>query len=192
MNKIKIVNFVVIASVMAAVGAIFSVAVSYTNDQMAKKAAAQSTSPTQAVVEAEPKKEPFERTVVETETQPINYETKTVDDASMEYGKTAVRTNGSLGMKTYTYNVTYRDGKEISRELVKEEITKQPVAKVIAKGTKILWHCVDATSYDKNPYNDNRCTSSTGEIRYVSDSESRRLDPSYIPGKSGHPWYNSK
>ena len=66
------------------------------------------------------------------------------------------------------------------------------LAKVIAKGTKIVWHCVDATSYNKNPYDDNKCTSSTGEIRYVSDSQSRALDPSYSPGQSGHYYYNSK
>lgn len=133
-----------------------------------------------------------ERTVTETKKESIGYETKTVEDGSIEYGQTVVRTEGSYGEKTYTYNVTYKGDKEISRELVKEEITRQPVAKVIAKGTKIVWHCVDATSYNKNPYDDNKCTSSTGEVRYVSDSQSRALDPSYSPGQSGHYYYNSK
>lgn len=133
-----------------------------------------------------------ERTVTETKKESISYETKTVEDGSIEYGQTVVRTEGSYGEITYTYNVTYKGDKEISRELVKEEITKQPVAKVIAKGTKIVWHCVDVTSYNKNPYDDNKCTSSTGEVRYVSDSQSRALDPSYSPGQSGHSWYNSK
>ena len=133
-----------------------------------------------------------ERTVTETKKESISYETKTVEDDSIEYGQTVVRTEGSYGEKTYTYNVSYKGDKEISRELVKEEITKQPVAKVIAKGTKIVWHCVDATSYNKNPYDDNKCTSSTGEVRYVSDSQSRALDPSYSPGQSGHYYYNSK
>lgn len=131
---------------------------------------------------------------IETETkkESISYETKTVEDDSIEYGQTIVRTEGSYGEKTYTYNVTYKGDKELSRELVKEEITKQPVTKVIAKGTRIVWHCVDATSYNKNPYDDNKCTSSTGEVRYVSDSQSRALDPSYSPGQSGHYYYNSK
>jgi uncharacterized protein YabE (DUF348 family) len=133
-----------------------------------------------------------ERTVTETKKESISYETKTVEDGSIEYGQTVVRAEGSYGEKTLTYNVTYKGNKEISRELVKEEITKQPVAKVIAKGTKIIWHCVDVTSYNKNPYDDNKCTSSTGEVRYVSDSQSRALDPSYSPGQSGHYYYNSK
>ena len=64
--------------------------------------------------------------------------------------------------------------------------------KVETKPQAITWQCVDATSYNKNPYDDNRCTSSTGEVRYVSDSQARSLDPSYTPGTSGHPYYNSK
>ena len=56
----------------------------------------------------------------------------------------------------------------------------------------ITWSCVDATSYNKDPYDDNLCTSSTNEVRYVSDSQARALDPSYTPGTSGHPYYNSK
>ena len=103
---------------------------------------------------------------------------------------TVTRSEGSYGEKTYTYSVAYKDNKETSRELIKEEVTKQPVAKIIARGTKIVWHCVDVTSYNKNPYNDNKCTSSAGEIRYVPDSTARLLDPSYSPGQKGNPYYN--
>lgn len=138
------------------------------------------------------KQEVIEHTVTETKTENINFETKTVSDNSIEYGKTVVRNEGSYGEKTLTYDVTYKGDEEISRKLVKEEITKKPVTKVIAKGTKIIWHCIDVTSYNKNPYDDNMCTSSTGEIRYVSDSQARYLDPEYVPGQYGHPWYNSK
>lgn len=67
--------------------------------------------------------------------------------------------------------------------------TKATTQKVEEKAE--TWHCVDATSYNKNPYDDNKCTSSKGRIRYVSDSEARSLDPTYIPGKSGNPYYNS-
>ncbi len=135
---------------------------------------------------------PEKEVKTETEIKVIPYETTTVNDGNLEYGKTETRTTGVNGEKTYTYEVTYENGKETSRELIKEEVTKQPVTKVVANGTKIVWHCVDATSYNKNPYDDNRCTSSTGETRYVSDSQSRALDPSYYPGQAGHPYYNSK
>ena len=71
---------------------------------------------------------------------------------------------------------------------MKEEVTKQPIAREM----RVVWHCVDATSYNKNPYDDNKYTSSTGEVRYVSDPQSRILDPSYYPEKSGHSWYNNR
>ncbi len=130
------------------------------------------------------------KTVVEKGTVP--YQTSTVEDPSLEYGKTETRTKGVIGEIAYTYSITYIDGKETSRELVKKETTRQPVNEVVAKGSKNVWHCVDVTSYDKNSYNDNRCTSSTGEVRYVSDSQSIALDPTYSPSKAGAYYYNSK
>lgn len=136
--------------------------------------------------------EPSSYTRIETKKQSIPFDTTTVEDSELEYGKTMVKIEGVAGEKTLTYEVTYEDKKEVSRKLTKEEVTKQPITKVIANGTKIMWHCVDATSYNKNPYDDNRCTSSTGQVVYVSDSQSIQLDPSYSPGKSGHSWYNNK
>lgn len=133
-----------------------------------------------------------EHTATKEEVEDIEFETKTVDDNTIEYGQAIVRTEGVRGEKTYIYDITYKGDKEISRKLIKEEVTKQPIARIIARGIRVVWHCVDATSYNKNPYDDNRCTSSTGEVRYVSDSQSRILDPSYTPGKTGHYWYNSR
>lgn len=135
--------------------------------------------------------ESFSGVRVETETEPITYETQTVDDNSLEYGQTEVRTHGTNGEKTYTYNVTYENDEEVSRELVGEEVTKQPIAEVIAHGTKIVWHCIDVTSYDRNPNNDNKCTSSTGEVRYLNDCQAEALDPTYQSGDSGAARYNS-
>ena len=131
-----------------------------------------------------------ERTVTETRKETIPFETKTVNDDTVEYGKTVVKTEGINGEKTYTYDVTYEGEKEISRKLVKEEVTKQPVAKIIANGTKIVWSCRDVTSYDRNSNNDNLCISSTGEQRYVGDCAAVALDPNYRPGQSGAYYYN--
>ena len=131
-----------------------------------------------------------ERTVTETKKEIIPFETKTINDDTVEYGKTIVKTEGVNGEKTYTYSVTYMGEKEKSRELVKEEITKQPVAKVIANGTKVVWRCKDTTSYDGYSGNDNLCTSSTGEQRYVGDCAAVALDPNYRPGQSGAYYYN--
>lgn len=115
-------------------------------------------------------------TKVEKKTEVIPHGTKEVDDPSLEYGKTKVRTAGIDGVRTYTYNVTYKDGKEAKRELVRTEITKEAVDEVIAKGIKIKWRCIDVTSYDYNWNNDILCTSSKGEKRYTSYSGARKLE----------------
>ncbi len=127
-----------------------------------------------------------------TTNESIPYETQYVDDANLEYGKTETRTVGKNGTKTITYNLAYENGQIIKREVISEEITVQPTNQVIAKGTKIIWHCVDATSYDRNRNNDNKCTSSTGQVVYVSDARSMQLDSSYCPGQSGNAYYNDR
>ena len=131
-----------------------------------------------------------ERTVTETKKEIIPFETKTVNDDTVEYGKTVVKTEGINGEKTYTYDVIYEGEKEISRKLVKEEITKQSVTKIIANGTKVVWRCKDTTSYDGYSGNDNLCTSSTGEQRYVGDCAAVALDSSYHPSQRGASYYN--
>lgn len=97
----------------------------------------------------------------------------------------AIASNSSKTSKT-NYNSNY------SSSTYTTKTTTTPKVEVKTTPTPITWHCIDATSFDKNPYNDNKCTSSTGEVRYVSDSQARALDSSYIPGTSGHPYYNSK
>lgn len=71
-----------------------------------------------------------------TEDFTVKYATKKVDDDSLEKGEEEVETEGKNGSGTRTYNVTYRDGKETSRELVVETVAEQPVDEVIHVGTK--------------------------------------------------------
>lgn len=74
------------------------------------------------------------KTVVET--QQIPFESSTVNDPNLPQGQTVVKVAGVNGIKTLTFEITYRDGAEISRTLVKEEVTKAPVTQVTAVGTK--------------------------------------------------------
>ena len=67
----------------------------------------------------------------------------------------------------------------------KEEPKEEPKIEVPE-----TWKCYDATSYDRNPNNDNRCVSSKGTVRYVSDCEAVRLDPTYCPPQRGASYYN--
>lgn len=73
-------------------------------------------------------------TIVETEA--IEYETVYEDDSSMFKGQEEVSRNGENGEKQVTYQVTYVDGEEESREAAEETVTKEPVNKVIRVGTQ--------------------------------------------------------
>ncbi|HEM6266566.1 TPA: G5 domain-containing protein [Streptococcus suis] len=80
---------------------------------------------------------PIEGTESETETVDIAFETEYVDDPTLLEGKTKVVTTGVNGSKTVT--TTYQTIKGVRQEnpTVTEEITKQPVNEVIARGTKV-------------------------------------------------------
>ena len=73
-----------------------------------------------------------------TETQPIPFETVKQDDATLDKGVEKEKTAGVEGVKTITYKAKFKDGKEVAntRTKVKEEVTKQPVNKVVLVGTK--------------------------------------------------------
>ena len=73
-------------------------------------------------------------TIVEKET--LEYETTYENDSSITKGQEQVNRNGENGEKEVCYKVTYVDGTEESREVVEEKVTKEPVNKVVAVGTK--------------------------------------------------------
>jgi hypothetical protein len=71
-----------------------------------------------------------------TEMEEIPFDEETVEDSSLPEGTEEVRTEGVPGEKTLTYEVRYINGVETDRELVKEQVTKEPVTEVIAIGTR--------------------------------------------------------
>ncbi|MGQ7372104.1 ZmpA/ZmpB/ZmpC family metallo-endopeptidase [Streptococcus suis] len=80
---------------------------------------------------------PIEGTETEINQVEITFETEYVDDPTLLEGKTKVVTTGVNGSKTVT--TTYQTIKGVRQEkpTVTEEITKQPVKQVIARGTKV-------------------------------------------------------
>lgn len=66
----------------------------------------------------------------------IPFAEETIRDAALEKGKSEVRQLGEVGTKKVYYNVQYVDNVEVSREMVSEEIVRQPVARVTAVGAK--------------------------------------------------------
>ncbi len=66
----------------------------------------------------------------------IPYETVTVDDPNMRKGLRRLKTPGENGEKTVTSRVTYMKGKKVKVEVIGEEITKEPVNKIVRVGTR--------------------------------------------------------
>jgi hypothetical protein len=84
---------------------------------------------------------PTVETKLVTQTVRIPYTTKRVNDSSLPKGTQKVRTRGVDGTKTVTYQVTFTNGQQTSKTIVSQEVTKQPVAQVVAVGTKTVSKC---------------------------------------------------
>ncbi|GIO28169.1 G5 and 3D domain-containing protein [Ornithinibacillus bavariensis] len=66
----------------------------------------------------------------------IAFKTETRKDSSLEKGSEKVLASGSDGAVLKTYEVTYENGKEVKRELLKEKVTKESENRIVVVGTK--------------------------------------------------------
>jgi hypothetical protein len=66
----------------------------------------------------------------------LPYQTKKIDDPTLDKGKTKIQTPGRNGKKQLSYSIRREDGVEISRVLVKTSVIDQPIDEVIKIGTK--------------------------------------------------------
>ena len=71
----------------------------------------------------------------QTYTVAVPFETVYVDDDNMEKGFTKVKTQGVDGEMVCTASVTYTNGVETTREVLSEEVSREAVDQVIARGT---------------------------------------------------------
>ena len=92
-----------------------------------------------------------------TEEEEIMFPEEEIKDYNLEPGVSEIRQYGEVGIKKTIYNILYADGKEVSREMISEEIVKEPVARVVAVG---------ANEIEKNPL-----TASMGRNRYTVKKE---------------------
>ncbi|GAA2533450.1 hypothetical protein GCM10010201_36090 [Pilimelia columellifera subsp. columellifera] len=81
----------------------------------------------------------MKRTV--TETGSIPFTTKQVNDPSLPSGSTKVKVPGVAGVKTLTFEVTSTNGAQTGKKLIRTVVTKRPITRVIAKGTKRQQRC---------------------------------------------------
>jgi uncharacterized protein YabE (DUF348 family)/3D (Asp-Asp-Asp) domain-containing protein len=70
-----------------------------------------------------------------TKVSAISYGSVNMNDSSMLKGVTKVVQNGQQGEKKSVARVVYENGKEVSRKLISETVTKKPVRKIVATGT---------------------------------------------------------
>ncbi|MFD2045660.1 peptidoglycan DD-metalloendopeptidase family protein [Ornithinibacillus salinisoli] len=84
---------------------------------------------------------PFVDVVVlkqEKKEETMKHETEIVKSDELYKGEETVRQKGSDGKKEVHYALEIRNGKTSDREILDEKVTKDPVNKVIVKGTKVI------------------------------------------------------
>lgn len=117
---------------------------------------------------------PVVTTKIETSTEPISFDSQTVDDASLPSGTDTVTQVGVNGVKTTTYSVTYSDGVETSRTQVSEETTTQPVSQITHHGTYVApshpsgasAQCYDGT-YSYSQHRSGTCSHHGGVAQWL-------------------------
>jgi uncharacterized protein YabE (DUF348 family)/3D (Asp-Asp-Asp) domain-containing protein len=70
-----------------------------------------------------------------TDVSPVAFETVTNADSTLKKGATKIVQDGVQGEKNTVTRVFYENGTEVSRSVVSEAVTKEPVNKVVASGT---------------------------------------------------------
>lgn len=68
----------------------------------------------------------------------IPFTEEQVKDYNLAPGTSEVRQLGEVGAKKSYYNVLYVDNVEVSRELIKEEVVREPVARIVAVGASAV------------------------------------------------------
>jgi hypothetical protein len=76
-----------------------------------------------------------------TVTRRIPFRTRRVPDSALAAGTTKVRISGRKGVKTLTYEVTLTDGVQTGKRLVRQVVTRAPVTRVVAVGTRKTRQC---------------------------------------------------
>lgn len=74
---------------------------------------------------------------IETVEEVIAMTVETIDDASLSFGTTAVRQQGSNGKRLVTYEIETKNGQEVSRKPIQSVIAVQPVTQIVARGKAV-------------------------------------------------------
>lgn len=128
--------------------------------------------------------------VIEEET--IAFKTVNKDDANLNKGSTKVSVEGENGTKEVTYEVTYINGEEESREKLKEETIKEPKDKIVLNGTKVATNSGSQSSSNtgstaNSNTSNNSNSSSNSSSSNKQDKPKEESKPESKPNVQGPP-----
>ncbi|MGH4140761.1 3D domain-containing protein [Clostridium sp.] len=129
------------------------------------------------------------------QTAPIAFKTITRKDINTLKSKIKVLQIGVPGQKSVTVNVTYENGKEVSRKVISEKVIKAAKSKIIVQGTlpKITFSrggsltpskdilTVKATAYSADEMNNAYTASGIKNVRNANGYSTIAVDPRIIP-----------
>lgn len=74
---------------------------------------------------------------IETVEQDIPMPTQQIEDSTLAYGTSALRQAGSAGHQVVTYQLNLQNGVEVSRSILQQVVTQQPVTEILVVGTSL-------------------------------------------------------
>ena len=98
----------------------------------------------------------------------IPFGTQEKEDKNLPVGKSRTVQEGHNGKKEIQVNIVRENGKEVSREILAENIVEQPVSKIIAKGTKKPEPVVRNTSRGSTSRRTRATVASQGSANWAS------------------------
>jgi len=133
-----------------------------------------------------------------TQVSPVEYATVVKNDSSILKGVKKVVQAGQAGEKSAVFKVTYENGAEVSRDLVSETVTKEPVQQIVATGTSVAVAKtatasrggdfsaskvinMKTTAYNSAETGSNITASGAVAVRNASGYSTIAVDPSVIP-----------
>ncbi len=126
----------------------------------------------------------------------VDYKVIKRTDSNLTKGNSRVIQNGSKGLREKTYLVTYENGKEVKRDLIKTSISKAPKNKIVEVGTKVVHHsysssrslessggvkAMNSTAYTASCRGCSGYTTTGINLNAHPDSKIIAVDPSVIP-----------
>ncbi len=70
--------------------------------------------------------------------EPIPFQKEVIEDPTLPAGETKVKQAGQDGLQAVTYKITEQNGTTTAKNVISQNVLKQPVNQVVVKGTKII------------------------------------------------------